>query len=78
MEYRCNSVPLTAFITVTGTSVENSGLCAKCKSRDCTNPIEKKTISVLGINKSGHFLMRGNEPYVVLECEGFVGIDGNE
>lgn len=46
-------------------------LCNKCKTKDCTNRIEYKTVSLFGINYKFRLLIKYSEPVMVLECEGF-------
>ena len=47
-------------------------LCDSCKTKDCTNPIESKKFSILGIVKRVRVYNRGAEPKIVVECEGFI------
>lgn len=47
-------------------------LCENCRSLDCTNPIEKKKISVIGVVKDSRIYVRGNEAHFVIECQGFI------
>ena len=47
-------------------------ICETCKTLDCTNPIEKVKISVVGVKKEIKVYGKGPEPKFVVECEGYV------
>ncbi|MFW6015248.1 MAG: hypothetical protein ACOCRK_02275 [bacterium] len=47
-------------------------LCNKCHSIDCTNRIEYKNVSILGITRKMRVLVKGNSVYIVVDCKGFV------
>jgi hypothetical protein len=49
-----------------------SPLCNLCVTKDCTNPIETMNISVTGVVRKVRLYNRGNEPKVVVECEGCI------
>jgi len=70
MEYRCKMISFSSL------NVSPYGfimpLCDKCQSRDCTNPIENIETSILGVVKKVKLYNRGNNPKVVVECEGFI------
>ena len=70
MKYRCKSVALTKLIPT------NKGfmrpLCHDCKTLDCENDIEKKTVSILGINIELRLLAKRDGSYIVIACEGFI------
>ena len=71
MEYKCQLFQLSNLITATGIKISDC-LCNNCCTGDCSNPVELKTISIVGVNKKGRFFMRGDDPYMVLQCEGFM------
>jgi hypothetical protein len=70
MKYRCKTVSLVKL------NVDHKGfitsLCDNCKTADCDNPIEKRSISILGIKKENKVYIRSNEPSFVVACEGFI------
>jgi hypothetical protein len=70
MKYRCKTVSVSSLI------VTNKGflkpLCETCKSRDCSNPIEKKKISILGISKDVRVYSKGNTVEFVINCQGHI------
>ncbi|KKL46026.1 hypothetical protein LCGC14_2349730 [marine sediment metagenome] len=47
-------------------------LCNNCETIDCTNPIERKKISIVGIIKECRVYSRGAEASFVIKCEGFL------
>ena len=47
-------------------------LCDKCGTKDCSNAIVLKEVSVFGINKKYKLCTRGEELFVVVDCEGFI------
>lgn len=47
-------------------------LCNKCQCKDCSNPIEWRKISIIGVVYDFRVLIRGDEPSFVLECKGFI------
>jgi len=47
-------------------------LCNSCISKDCTNPIQKQKISIMGIKKEHRILIRGYEYVAVIQCEGYL------
>ena len=55
-------------------------LCTFCKNKNCSNNIVKKSISIFGMNEQQKLLMRANDYYCVVDCEGFSSesIDGGE
>jgi hypothetical protein len=70
MEYPCKTIPLTQ-LTLNRVGVAEP-LCNTCKTRDCTNPIQTKKVSIFGVNKEMRLLTRGSEPTVVIDCpEGY-------
>ncbi|MFW6172281.1 MAG: hypothetical protein ACOC5T_00855 [Elusimicrobiota bacterium] len=47
-------------------------LCDTCKTEDCTNPIQKRLISILGIAEEHRLYIVNDDPYLVVECyEGY-------
>lgn len=71
MEYKCRTIPLTSLI-VTHDGFINP-LCEKCKTLDCTNPIEKHKVAVVGIVKELKLYTKGlgKQYYFVVDCQGF-------
>jgi len=48
------------------------GLCEMCKSMDCTNNVENRKVCIMGSVRDIRLIIRGDEPSVVIFCEGFV------
>ena len=69
MEYKCQTVNLSQlYVTPGGFFMP---LCESCKTRDCTNPIEKSKVSILGVTKEIKIFNRGIDPRFVVQCEGY-------
>ena len=47
-------------------------LCESCKSQDCSNPVEKIKMSILGVTKEVKVYNAGRNPKFVVECEGYI------
>ena len=47
-------------------------LCENCTTQDCSNPIEKIKVSVLGVIKELKIYNRGSDPKIVVQCEGYM------
>jgi hypothetical protein len=48
-------------------------------NRDCSNPVEIKEVSILGVLKKYRTYMRGDEPYFVVQCnEGYTNDAKND
>ena len=70
MQYKCKTISIEKLpITPKGTVLP---LCAKCKTSDCTNPIEKRKVNILGVTKELMVYVRGDNVKFVIECEGFL------
>lgn len=69
MKYLNKTIPLTKLI-ITPKGVAEP-LCNDCKTRDCSHPIEKKQISVFGINKEMKILNNGLSEWAVIDCQGY-------
>ena len=69
MEYQCQIVSVSKMVA-TPLGFINS-LCDDCKTIDCTNPIEKKRISIIGTIKEMKLFCRGDSNYFVVSCKGF-------
>jgi len=69
MDYKCKTIPLAQLIA--GPNGFIFPLCEKCKTIDCTNPIEKKKVSIVGVKKYVRIYMRSSVAYFVVECQGF-------
>lgn len=70
MEYKCQTVSMSRMI------VSSKGffttICDTCTAQDCTNPIEKTKVSILGVTKEVRVYSRGTEPRYVVQCEGYI------
>jgi hypothetical protein len=71
VNYPCKCLTLNKLVPIDTGIV--TGLCDMCDSNDCTNSIEKRKVSIFGVVKEHYVIMRGNEPSIVIQCEGFVG-----
>ena len=69
MKYPNKTVPLHKLILTHQGLIEP--LCNYCKTRDCSHPIEPKTVSVFGVNKEMRVYGKGSMDSVVVECEGY-------
>jgi hypothetical protein len=70
MEYHCRTIAIDKLPL--GPQGFLSPLCDRCKSKDCSNPIETARISIRGVVETHKVYVRGREPYFVVDCEGFV------
>ncbi len=69
MEYKCQIVSASKMMaTPLGFAMP---LCDNCKTLDCTNPIEKKKVSVVGVVKEMKIFSRGENEYFVMSCTGY-------
>lgn len=69
MKYKCRLIPMKQLvISPTGFVMP---ICNKCNTRDCTNPIENKKISILGVVKDIRVYSSGVEEQFVIDCMGF-------
>jgi hypothetical protein len=69
MEYRCRTQSFDRIII--GPHGVISSLCESCLTKDCSNPIEKQKVSVMGVTKELRLFVRGSEYYCVVECAGY-------
>jgi hypothetical protein len=77
MEYTCKLIPISKVLSGKNGIIEP--ICNSCKSRDCSNPVEIKEVSILGVLKKYRTYMRGDEPYFVVQCnEGYTNDAKND
>lgn len=69
MEYECSLVPINKVLTDAFGVVHP--LCNSCLSKDCTNPIEKKSVSVMGVNKTYRLYRVALSYMCVVSCQGY-------
>lgn len=69
MRYNCKSIPVTKLVPSKKGFV--TSLCDSCCTRDCENNIEKRQVSMLGIVKTMKLLVKSNDPYIVINCDGY-------
>jgi len=69
VRYKCKTIKVDKLVTSHQGFIKP--LCNNCKTTDCDNPIEKRKISVLGINKQMKVFVRGDDVSFVIFCEGF-------
>lgn len=67
MNYPCKTHPLTVLADSRAKT-----LCDTCKSRDCENPIEKRDVSIIGVNKRMRVYVTKTSIGIVVQCDGFV------
>ncbi len=70
MEYKCRTINMDRMI-VSSRGFENP-LCETCITQDCSNPIEKTQVSMLGVTKEIKTYNRGMNPRFVIQCEGYM------
>ena len=73
MNYKCQSVSANK-LPISPNGVVRP-LCNSCGTQDCTNPIEYRVLSLLGVNYKDKVYMKATGPYFVIECEGYVPHD---
>ena len=69
MEYKCQTMSISQMVI--GTEGFVSPICETCKTVDCTNPIERKQISIVGVTRKVKTYVKGIDPYFVVGCEGY-------
>lgn len=70
MEYQCKMVSAAKLnVSPVGFILP---ICDSCTTRDCTNPIESMSFSILGITRKVRLYNRGSEPRMVVDCEGYI------
>lgn len=70
MDYKVKTVPIIQVPVTPMGPIEP--LCNSCKVLDCTNPIQKSNVSMLGVLKNWKMYFIGNDPYLVIFCEGYL------
>lgn len=70
MLYKCTVQSLSKVIFKGGQAAFS--LCNDCESKDCTNQIENKKVSILGINKEMRVLVKSDEILAIVDCEGYI------
>jgi|LauGreDrversion4_2_1035121.scaffolds.fasta_scaffold01463_14 hypothetical protein len=68
MEYKCN---LERLNKITQPDKDKISLCTKCKSIDCSNPIENMSISIFGIMTTIRVYVTTNSIFAVKNCDGY-------
>jgi len=71
MNYECKKLPLQSLMKIGHEGIIEP-LCETCKSQDCSNPIQKRTVSVFGLNKPMRLYAVGDDLMVVVKCMGHV------
>ena len=67
---KCKTISLQKLI-VTGTGYAKP-LCDTCRCKDCDNPIEQKTVSIMGVAKKMKVYVLPYSVGIVVDCEGYV------
>lgn len=71
MQYNCKTTPITKLRVLPHGGYERP-LCNICRSQDCENPIEKRSVSVCGINEMMRVYVTQTQVSAVVNCDGFV------
>jgi len=71
MRYKTSTISLSKLILSHAGPVQP--LCNSCQTKDCTHQIEKKQVSVGGVNKTYRLMVRGNSVHGVVACDGYSG-----
>ena len=69
MKYKCKLVSIKQLLISSQGFV--TSLCDKCGTRDCSNPIEKRKVSILGVTRETKVFVGGHDEQFVIECMGF-------
>jgi hypothetical protein len=69
MEYKCRTIPLARLII--GSKGIMKPLCNECKSKDCENPIETISVSILGKEEKMRVWNSRSTTSMVVQCEGY-------
>ena len=70
MHYECRSISFNKLENNMDGFVES--LCTKCQCNDCSNPVEWKEVSDLGVKRKHRVLVRNSDPGLVVQCKGFL------
>jgi len=70
MEYDCEIELLNKLLFTSNGFV--TPLCDKCVIQDCTNNIESREVSFMGVAHKHKVLIKGKNVYFVVKCDGFV------
>jgi hypothetical protein len=70
MEYKCQTVDMSRMIV--GSMGFFSPICESCSTQDCSNPIEKTKVSIMGVVKEVKVYSRGSQSRFVVQCEGYM------
>lgn len=70
MQYKCIAQSLSKVLFKSGQAV--CSLCNNCESKDCTNQIENKKVSILGVSKKMRVLVGSDDIFAIVDCEGYV------
>ena len=70
MEYKCQTINMSRMLITSKGFVRP--LCESCDTQDCSNPIEKTKVSILGVTKKIKVYNMGIEPRFVIQCEGYM------
>lgn len=68
MNYKCKTIPLNKLVAYDGCV---KSLCTECLANDCSNNVEIRNISILGTMQKYRLLNRGDDFYIVYDCDGF-------
>ena len=69
MEFECRTVPILK--PVLNTKGVMAPLCNSCTQIECTNPIKKKKVSILGKTEEWNVFVVGSQAYQVVQCLGY-------
>jgi len=69
MKYQCKTIPISHLLI--GVSGPILPLCDRCKTKDCSNNIQFKAVSTLGITSEHRVIQRGDDCMFVINCDGY-------
>ena len=69
MEYKTKTINMNQMLVGGAGFIES--LCNTCHTVDCTNPVEIRKISKIGVVKEMKVLIRGRDPHFVVDCQGY-------
>ena len=70
MRFPCKKVSVEKLMI--GPQGQMEPLCNSCINRECSNPIERKQISVFGVTKTYRLFCNSGNVHAIVDCEGYV------
>lgn len=69
MKYKCQLVSMAQMLI--GPDGLVMPLCNSCGTCDCSNPIENRQVSIMGLPKKCKIYSKGSSEYMVVSCVGY-------